>query len=154
MILLWGNPVQFLYQNHPQDNAEFLPVWAGKALREGTSKKLDYLAGEFDINSTEIHGLNYNYTLFAHAKSVAIFFSFYFPGWEVYVDNQKTEIIKNNEYGFILFAIPPGKHTVRICFTSTPVRDMAGMVSGASILILLLLAGWGLFLSKWQNLPK
>jgi hypothetical protein len=59
----------------------------------------------------------------------ATFRSFYFPGWQGYVDGQAVETTPNQGQGFSTFPVPAGNHTIALVFGSTPIRDVAIFVS-------------------------
>ena len=59
----------------------------------------------------------------------------YFPGWELWVDDQKQEIDFSN--GLIDFSKFVGEHRVEIKFVETPVRRLADTISILSLLFLL-----------------
>ena len=144
---------KILYENNPGDNMEYLPIGVKKVYMPRLTEKLGSFVGKMDISHEEIKGLDCRYVVFVQAPTLAVFYSFYFPGWEVDVDNKRTQIMTDNDFGLIVFPVSPGEHTVRIHFASTPVRDIAGRVSFLSGFCLLLLAGY-VFLKrhrKWTN---
>ncbi|MDP3888639.1 MAG: glycosyltransferase family 39 protein [bacterium] len=52
--------------------------------------------------------------------------NFYYPGWEVFVDNQKTTIAKSQTF---TFSVPKGNHLIRVLFSETLVRRFADCLS-------------------------
>ncbi len=54
---------------------------------------------------------------------------FNFPGWEVFIDQNKTEISSDNSQGLISLSVPPGKHTVVGWFRNTPGRSLANLIT-------------------------
>jgi len=139
------DPAKFLYESTPLDNMELLPIGVQKMCPLRPGQKLGYWKGKIDIFNEKVTGGDHHYGVLAYEPTLAVFYSFYFPGWEVYVDGQKVDIITDNIYGLIMFPLAPGTHTVWVHFSSTPVRDMAGMVSDASVFILLVLMGLSVF---------
>ena len=49
--------------------------------------------------------------------------TFYFPGWNTYIDGKQTAITMDPKTGSILFQVPPGKHEILIKFELTPVFE-------------------------------
>ncbi len=72
--------------------------------------------------------------------------TFYFPGWNVYIDGARTSIeFQNPQYrGLITYAVPAGKHAVYLAFEDTKVR-LAGKVLSLAFLTLFVVL---LFLRK------
>ena len=68
-------------------------------------------------------------------------YTFYFPGWKVFVDNTEVpiEFQDMNYRGVITYKVPQGKHSVLVKFTDTKVRFLANMISVISIGVLGLL---------------
>lgn len=63
--------------------------------------------------------------------------AFYFPGWKVKIDGSPAAIRPQPQTGLISLEIPAGQHEVVIWFGSTPVRNIAWIISGTSLLIIL-----------------
>jgi hypothetical protein len=68
----------------------------------------------------------------------ARYLAFYYPGWRATIDDRVVPITPTDPEGLISFAVPAGRHTIRVRFGSTPLRLTAG---GASLLSALLLLG-------------
>ena len=62
---------------------------------------------------------------------------FYFPGWRVYADGQKTpiEFQDMNYRGLITYRVPEGTETVTLKFEDTAIRFVGKLVSGASLVV-------------------
>ncbi|HSD98491.1 MAG TPA: 6-pyruvoyl-tetrahydropterin synthase-related protein [Patescibacteria group bacterium] len=60
-----------------------------------------------------------------------------FPGWEVWVDGQKSTHFIKNKLDLIDIALPEGQHTVVVELMNTPVRAVANIVTGVSLIALL-----------------
>ena len=81
----------------------------------------------------------------ASSSSTIRFNQYYFPGWEIKVDNNPTSFnylfdIENN--GLPLFNIEKGKHMVLAEFKNTPIRNLADAISLISVVL------WGILLCK------
>jgi len=72
----------------------------------------------------------------------ATFLTFYFPGWQAYVDDQPVPTLPKPGQGFITFDVPNGRHEIQVQFESTPVREAATWISAASLVVLLALVTW------------
>lgn len=62
--------------------------------------------------------------------------TFYYPGWELYVDNRKVMYNYNNNLRLITFNLLQGKHRVVAKFSDTPTRVIANCLSIFSLLAL------------------
>lgn len=82
------------------------------------------------------------YTLAATTPLTLTYQSFYFPGWQVWVDGVPQPITPSEPYGFIQFTVPAGSHTAEIAFTRTPVRQITLWLSAAVALGLLIFVLW------------
>jgi len=69
----------------------------------------------------------------------ARYLAFYFPGWQVRVDDEPVEVTATDPEGLITFDIPPGNHTIVIRFGSTPVRTLFSVLSILSLAVTLAL---------------
>jgi hypothetical protein len=64
------------------------------------------------------------------------FNTFYFPGWQASVDGTPVAISPSYPEGLITFEVPAGEHDVLVRFTDTPVRTVANLVSGGTLLFM------------------
>ena len=62
---------------------------------------------------------------------ILTFYTFYFPGWRVYVDGVKTsiEFQDPNSRGLITYNVSKGEHNVKIVFEDTKVRLLGKILS-------------------------
>jgi hypothetical protein len=54
---------------------------------------------------------------------------FYYPGWRVWVDGAPVAVAPEEETGLLTFAVPEGRHEVRVRFGTTPPRAAASAVA-------------------------
>ena len=64
----------------------------------------------------------------------------FFPGWQVYVDGEPVRTYPSGAMGLVTAEVPPGNHVVSMRFQDTLIRRVALLVSGVSILLVLVLA--------------
>jgi len=55
--------------------------------------------------------------------------TFYFPGWNGYLDNKKVNILANNKYKLITVLVPKGEHELKFLFMDTPIRKVGDIIS-------------------------
>lgn len=113
-------------------------IWsAGPAHRYPTSR-VSVIEGKGQISlftkKTQIH----TFTLNAETPVRLVDRTQYFPGWRVYVDNQKVPIQfqDQNWRGLITFSAPAGVHKVRVVFEESPVRSAADIITIISAFII------------------
>ncbi len=59
----------------------------------------------------------------------AVFRAFYFPGWQVKIDNQVIQARATNGDGLLTFDVPSGEHTLSVNYSDTPVELLANWIS-------------------------
>jgi hypothetical protein len=75
-----------------------------------------------------------------------LFYTYYFPGWQVYVDGQRLpesalEIVP--PYGLLAVEVPPGEHHVLLRWGDTPLRRAGKLLSLAFLVLALGLVLFG-----------
>lgn len=69
------------------------------------------------------------FTVSSNEEALLQINTFSFPGWEVFIDNQKVRYNDNNKLKLIQVPIPKGQFTVRAVFTDTSVRTIGNFLS-------------------------
>jgi hypothetical protein len=104
-------------------------------------KRISLLSGE---GNAEVITWNSSYrsakTVFKEDSRVRIR-TFYFPGWQAYLDGIRTKIIKEDGTGAMLIDIPQGKHLLDLKFVDTPIRYYSKFVSIFSLLLVTIIIG-------------
>ena len=75
--------------------------------------------------------------------------SFAFPGWVATVDGEIAPITPSDPEGLITFPVPAGTHSVRVRWTSTPLRTVLSLLSLAAFFAALWVT-WRL----WRQRPR
>lgn len=70
--------------------------------------------------------------------------TFYFPGWEAFIDGKKTRINREDDTGAIVVDVPNGEHLLELKFKDTPIRFYSKIVTLFSILVItsLIVMNW------------
>lgn len=69
------------------------------------------------------------------SNSVKVIFpTYYFPGFEVYVNGNKSDIDYNNDLGLIAVHLSKGKNVVEVKMTNTPIRNGGNVLSFIGLL--------------------
>lgn len=98
-----------------------------------------------ELKRANYHPLSASLLLYTPRPFQAVFHSFYFPGWQAYVDGKPVETWATRGLGLVTFPVPAGEHSLLLRFQETPVRWVADLVSAASLLMLALLAFYTLW---------
>src|SRR3989344_24011 len=134
----------FLFQvRENSDGFSSLPRWAAAPETYSRIEKR-YLTSDENaiIETLKITSTLHRY--YSHSENAYQFIdaTFYFPGWNAYIDGQKQAIeFQNPDYrGIITFPVSKGEHLLEIKFVKTKLRLFADFVS----LLTLLSIGGGL----------
>jgi len=127
-------------------------IWTGKTETYPVKKlKPDIIAGKGQIKEKEVHNSWRKYLIQADEKIRMIDYTFYFPGWKVYVDGVPTtiEFQDMNYRGVITYYVPPGEHKVLVRFEETKIRMLGNIISLISLTVFILLV---IFRKKIESL--
>ena len=117
-------------------------VWTGKTETYPVkSQKPEIIAGKGIIKEKEVHNSWRKYLIQADEKIRMVDYTFYFPGWKVYVDGAPTiiEFQDMNYRGVITYYVPPGVHSILVKFEDTKVRMLGDVISLTSFVLFILL---------------
>ncbi len=79
--------------------------------------------------------LRYEAVFTTPAVTPIVLSQFYFPGWIAEIDGTPAPIMASKPEGLIQIVLPEGAHRLRVAFTSTPIRDLADVITWASLVI-------------------
>lgn len=117
---------------------EHLPRW-GRNMDQSSPGKLEFVDGGGQIKVVTDKSAEVVAEVEANQASKLRFNQFYFPGWEIKVDEKKVDFnykTDRESYGLPIFDIDPGSHLIEAKFRNTPVRNLADGISGLSLAIL------------------
>ena len=103
-------------------------IWSGRSEDYPTRKiQAEVIGGNGKIINQNLSNSSRKYTVDAKTALRLVDYTFYFPGWNVYVDNVKTNIeFQDPIYrGIITYRVPTGKHSIRVVFEDTKIRAIA-----------------------------
>lgn len=97
--------------------------------------KGEIIEGTGKIVQRQEHNSWRKYIINAETELRLVDYTFYFPGWKVYIDEKEVpiEFQDMNYRGVITYDVPPGKHSILVKFMDTKVRFFANIVSIISI---------------------
>jgi hypothetical protein len=131
---------------------EYLPVWAewippNSPLEpmyrsSGTIERLD---GATLPDGTQITDAQYAPTsmiirLDSPESFQATFNSLYFPGWQAYLDGNRTSIVPTPGQGLISVLVPAGEHSLQLRFEDMPHHTLSKLIAALSTILLILLS--------------
>lgn len=150
-ILNWGNrktdPTindalirnQSLYQEYPgtvefttptsvDRNAKWIGIYP--------KSHIEVYSGKADIVSISRSMTKHQYLIVAHEDSLIKENTYYYPGWELFLNNKRSEIYYNNQNfkGVISFYLKKGIYKVRLIFVDTPDRILGNVITLTSFL--------------------
>lgn len=113
-------------------------VWMGKSDEYPIEqKKAVIIGGQGKIVSENVHDSWRTYIVEAKTPIQLVDYTFYFPGWHVYVDGKATpiEFQDPNYRGVITYRIPQGHHVITIIFEDTTIRKLGKIISGIFLVV-------------------
>lgn len=115
---------------------EYLPRWA-PARRRPNARPGELALDSGTTSPVELlRGYRRRWQVEAEPGTRATFGSYYFPGWQAWIDGHSVPVSPSRD-GLVTFAVPPRRHIVIVDFVDTPVRKAAWGFSGAAALALL-----------------
>jgi hypothetical protein len=113
----------------------------------------EIISGKGKIIAETLKNSSRIYTIDATTSLTMVDHTFYFPGWNVYVDGIKTNIeYQNPKYrGVITYLVPAGKHSIYLVFQDTKVRLLGKILSATSLILFI---GLFFFRNKISKLIK
>ncbi|QQG44561.1 MAG: glycosyltransferase family 39 protein [Candidatus Roizmanbacteria bacterium] len=111
-------------------------VWTGETDDYPIKKnKGEIIRGKGKITSYAKKNSSRKYKVEAESDIRMADYTFYFPGWTVYVDGVKTNIeFQDPDYrGVITYNVPAGKHDILVKFEDTKVRTLGNIISVVSL---------------------
>ncbi|MBI2614068.1 MAG: hypothetical protein HYW62_04840 [Candidatus Levybacteria bacterium] len=113
---------------------EYMPIWVIDKPTEHYKDKVEISEGTISDLDININSINF---VASAAKDTQIAINtIYFPGWNVFVDSNRTKIDYTNDKGIIKFNMASGRHSVAVYFSETPVRLISDLISLISLLLL------------------
>ena len=117
-------------------------IWSAGPAGSYPSSPVQVIDGYATVTNIVKKGHIHTFTVDASESARLVDNTQYFPGWRVYVDGEKTpvEFQDMNWRGLVTFAVPDGKHDVRVVFGRTPVRLGAEIISIVMMGVLIVIA--------------
>lgn len=112
-------------------------VWTGKTEDYSIQKqKYAVIEGKGRVTQATVKNSERVYSVEAKSSIRMVDYTFYFPGWNVYVNGKPApiEFQDPNYRGVITYKLPKGMHEVKVVFEDTKVRLLAKLISIISLI--------------------
>lgn len=110
-------------------------IWSAGPAKQYPKAQIEFIEGTGDITNVVKKSTAHTATIQSPTGGKLADNTQYFPGWRVYVNNQKTPIEFQNELwrGLITFPIPKGTSEIKIIFEKSKVQIIAEYISLSSV---------------------
>jgi len=133
--------------------SEYLPKWASVCLPKPKKKIVPLVMGNSSV--TKINSIaesNYGRTISFRAinktNSQILIRRYYFPGWNVFVDNKKVLDRPSGKEGLITVVVPSGIHVIKAVWQGSLVENISNWISFITLIGVLI------FLLSYKKLKK
>lgn len=113
-------------------------IWSGKSDDYPVqTQKVGVVEGTGVLTNLDITPTTRKYTLTATTPVRVVDYTFYFPGWQLFVNTAPMEIeYQDPEYrGVITYRLPPGTYDVQLLYKDTKIRFLGKIVSLVSLIL-------------------
>jgi hypothetical protein len=120
---------------------EYTPLWVKELPLESPANIAEISKGQATVDSAIKSSNKISFNVTAQTESIFTINTIYYPGWDLYVNNNKQTINYENKKGLITGKVPTGNSTVVARFRETPLRMTANVISGLGIVGCLVFIG-------------
>lgn len=127
------------------DTGESAPIWSVRFMEKRPKGHMEIVDGPAPVGAglieVERTSTRHVYSIETSARSLMRENTLYFPGWKVFVDGKEVPVEFQSQHnrGIMTFFVDEGKHDVEVKFEETKLRLLADVLSGASLLVLIIL---------------
>ncbi|MBI2995623.1 MAG: hypothetical protein HYY52_02815 [Candidatus Melainabacteria bacterium] len=115
------------------------PDWRQTDLRHDFSPAIQSTNPYIDITIKKWLSHERMFEIFSPTPHQVRLRTFFFPGWNVYIDGKNTIINIDPKSGAMVFEAPGGKHEITVRFENTPIRKISLYISFGALIVFLLL---------------
>ena len=121
------------------DTGESSPRWSTRFMEKRFKKPLELIGGAATATQVLRKSTHHKYNVTVTKDAQFVENTVYFPGWNVFIDGQPTQIEYQNvmHRGLMTFYVPYGTHSIDIQFTDTKMRGVSNSISVLGIVMLL-----------------
>ncbi len=123
------------------DTGESAPIWSVRFMEKPAEANIEVISGKAKIEELKRSSTKHHYKIITQEQSRIRENTLYFPGWNVYVNGEKTDIEFQDpaNRGLITYYLREGEHDVLVKFEETKLRLIANIISGFSLFFILTL---------------
>jgi hypothetical protein len=118
---------------------DYLPRWVTHQPAEIATSDFKVISGAPEIKVTTSKTQELVLTVNSASEFSLQLNRFYFPGWQIFINNQPVGFEYQNNNGIINLSLPAGSYDLKLIYTNTLVRAIANLVSGLSLLTVFIL---------------
>ena len=129
--------------NGTTDTGESSPIWSIRFMEKRPTVRIEVLTGEATIDERSRTSTHHAYTVNVVSDNARIVENtLYFPGWNVYLNNTKTNVEFQDPInrGLMTFYLSKGVNSVEVKFEDTRIRKGSNLVTVISLIVLFILA--------------
>ena len=127
---------------------EYMPRWIIQKPDKRFVEKVEILEGDGKIEDLAYNSKNISLDVVSVNGGVVRMNTIYYPGWKAKIDGQDILIDFGNERGVIDVKVPPGRSSLEVYFTETPVRLASDAISILAFFILIFWSSKGIIKTK------
>ena len=119
------------------DIKELEPIWVKERPTMPSEERLILMDGEGDIVAANLSPFAYEFRINIVRPARLRLNTFYFPGWQLFVDGAERPLDYSNRYGLMEFFLEEGSYLIEARFTDTPVREWSQRLSLVAVPLLI-----------------
>lgn len=121
------------------DTGESTPLWSVRFMEKRPKAEIEVIDKEAKISKKQRTTTARTYEIYSAKGARIMENTLYFPGWVVLDNGKKAEIeFQDTRYrGLITFNVGPGKHTLKIIFQDTKVRQLSNLISFLALIAII-----------------
>ncbi len=120
------------------------PIWSDRSENYPPRKsQLENIDGQARIVNQSVSNSHRFYAIESTTPSRFVDYTFYFPGWKIYVNGSPVpiEFQDVNYKGLITFTLPQGKANVLVKYENTKIRNVSNIITLLSLTTVILIGG-------------
>ncbi len=116
---------------------EYLPTWIKECLV--ANNKTPLVSGKAQVSNLnqESNGRVIKFNSVSDGGKLLIR-RYFFPGWTVFVDENKVEAYSDGPNGLLAFNVPSGNHEIKVMLVETQINTLSNLMSFSALLVTLL----------------
>lgn len=112
---------------------DYLPIWVKQIKLEKFSEPT-FLVGEGSVSAFIKKTAETSFQVTSTQSATLQVPITYFPGWQLSIDGQRSDLLEPDDIGLIKFNVPSGEHKIQLNFGDTPIRTIANITSLLSLI--------------------